>query len=167
MSSYLQKRKAALFPLMEKKQEIDKQIVAAKEKQEYYANLLKTIQEALELARQAFQETENSLDEFGLKNRELLDLYNSQIQESLKVLGEFEVTINGFLLVVKTFDGKITEQKTILNELQKRQKELSESITRDSTIIAKHWKDLGIYKARLQAYIDESGAPIKMKFLNE
>lgn len=163
MSSYLQKRKAALYPIFEKKKIIEDEIVKLKAQREAKDLELKQAeQKVVELGIKITEANENLA---GLTEAlsALSDESLKSLSSHLSYLQDASAVVDGYFLIVKGLEFKIKNQETILAKIFEDQKQAREQISKEESRLGVIKKDLDIYRNRLQEKINEHGLQDQIK----
>lgn len=163
MSSYLQKRKAALYPLQEKQKLIEEETVKLKQKRELREVELR--QAESKVAEIAIKLTEANGQLAGLTTAldALADESLRSLANHLTYLQDAAAVVDGYFLIVKGLEFKIANQEQVIKKIFEDQKQAREQMSKEESRLAVIKKDLGIYRDRLEAKIKEHNLQDQIK----
>lgn len=148
--------------LLEKRRVLDLEIVSKKKELEEINIQVKNVSEGVEDGVRRLKELSDDFDIVLNDIEKVSEVQNEASNKSSETI-QLAMSIIESSLNFLNFLNKQTETvKDEINNLNKKQEEIHNEMAREQTTIARNWKDLLIYKDRLQKYIDESNAPIKL-----
>mgnify|MGYP001613645528 FL=1 len=148
----LEKRRVLNLEIANKKKDLETITIQSKEVSDGVADSvrrLKELSDDFDIVLKDIENLSGIQKDASNKSSDVIQLANYIIESSLNFLS--------FL------NKRIETVKEEINNLNKKQEEIHNGIIKEQSTINRSWNDLYIYRDRLQKYIDESGAPIKLK----
>ncbi|SRR5581483_530457 len=162
MVNYTTKRKLQLRPVLEKKAEIETALTDLKARREAEEKVFTQVSEDLAHKREEMTSIDLELRSLELNLFSFAEYCQGLVNECFQTLQDAEDTVQKFLGAVKALDQRILDQQEILARTKQDEQDAHTRIVAEQEVISRQRADLDIYKARLQKYIDESGADIKL-----
>lgn len=160
--SYLSKRKFELRPVLDKKKDIELAVIEVKAKQEVETVKLDKIKTELNSAGLELVEIDKELGKVTEGCEKLSGEVSEYVMTALQGVVQTDEVLNKYLLLIAEFDKQISTQKEELKKVEERKDNALSEISKAQGLLSRREKDLDIYKHRLQKYIEESGANIKL-----
>lgn len=160
--SYLAKRKFELRPVLDKKKDIELAVVEVRAKQEVETAKLDRIKTDLNSAGLELVEIDKELTKVTEGCEKLSGEVSEYVKTALQGVVQTDEVLEKYLLFISHFDKQINTQKEELKKVEERKEQALLEISKSQGLLSRREKDLDIYKHRLQKYIEESGANIKL-----